>query len=400
MKYIVVLCDGMSGYPVESLGGKTTMEAAKKINMDKMAEASVMGMVKTVPDGMPPGSDVANLSAMGFNPLKCYTGRSPLEAVSIGIRMEQEDIAFRCNLVTLTSEADYSEKVMADYSAQEITTEEARELINTLSDHFKNNADLQFYPGISYRHCMIWNNGPKDLGLVPPHDISDKKVGEHLPKVERLRKIMEESYAVLKDHEVNKKRIEKGLNPANSLWIWGEGTKPKIPDFYETFGIKGAVISAVDLVKGIGISAGMQVIDVEGATGNINTNFDNKCKAAYEALKDGNDYVYLHIEAPDECGHRGEAENKVKSIEFIDEKVVGPLIEKLNSDKEEFKMLIMPDHPTPIAIKTHTSEKVPFMIFQSTKANKGVERFSEKNALSTGIYFESGEKLMDFFIKN
>ena len=398
MKYIVVLCDGMAGYPIESLDKRTTMAVANKPNMDKLSKVSIMGMVKTVPDEMAPGSDVANLGAMGFNPLECYTGRSPLEAVSMGIKMKENDIAFRCNLVTLTSEEDYNKKTMADYSAQEITTEEARELILAISEAIKEK-NLEFYSGVSYRHCMIWHGGPKSLNLIPPHDISDRVIGEYLPKTEKLKEIMKKSYDILKDHPVNKKRIEKGLNPANSLWIWGEGTKPEVPDFYETFGLKGAVISAVDLVKGIGMAAGMSVIDVEGATGNINTDFDNKCKAAYEVLKNGSDYVYIHIEAPDECGHRGETENKIKSIELIDEKVVGPLIEKLKADGENFKMLIMPDHPTPIETKTHSREEVPFMIFDSTKEEKGLEGFSESKAKSTEVYFESGETLAKFFIQ-
>lgn len=398
MKYIVVLCDGMAGYPLESLGNKTTMEAAKKPNMDKLVKNSLVGLVQTVPEGLPAGSDVANLSAMGFNPLECYTGRSPLEAVSIGVKMNDTDIAFRCNLVTLTDEEDYGKKTMADYSAEEITTAEAHELIKAIDEAFRTE-EIEFYPGISYRHCMLWHKGPKDLGLTPPHDISDKVIGEYLPKESKILEMMEKSYDILKNHPVNLDRIKRGLNPANSIWLWGEGTKPAIPDFYEVHGLKGAVISAVDLIKGIGISAGMDVIEVEGATGNIHTNFDNKCAAAYKALKEGADYIYIHVEAPDECGHRGETDNKVKSIEFIDEKILGPLVEKIVADGEDVSVLIMPDHPTPIATKTHARDEVPFMIYNSTKKEEGTEIFSEKMSKNTGIVFGSGEALVKEFLR-
>ena len=398
MKYIVVLCDGMSGYKLESLGNKTTMEKAAKPNMERLASEGIVGLVKTVPKGMPPGSDVANLSAMGFNPLECYTGRSPIEAVSMGVKMQKTDVAFRCNLITLTDESNYANKIMKDYSAEEITTEEALPIINALNEAFKSEK-IEFYHGISYRHCMIWKDGHYGLDLVPPHDISDKPIGKHLPKEDIPLDIMKKSYDVLKDHPVNVERIKNGLNPANAIWLWGEGTTPEIANFEETTGLKGAVISAVDLIKGIGICAGMEVIEVEGATGNINTNFENKGLAAYNALKNGNDYVYVHIEAPDECGHRGEADNKIKSIEYIDEKVIGPLLKMLEDDGEEYKMLVMPDHPTPIATKTHATDPVPFLIYDSRKKVKGVNGFTEKNAENTGLFFSSGKNLAEFFLK-
>ena len=398
MKYIVVLCDGMSGYPLESLGNKTTMETAVKPNMERLASEGIVGTVKTVPKGMPPGSDVANLSAMGFDPLECYTGRSPLEAVSMGVKMEGTDVAFRCNLITLTDESDYTNKIMADYSAEEITTEESLPIINALNEAFKSEK-IEFYHGISYRHCMIWKGGPGELGLVPPHDISDKLIGEYLPKDAVLIDIMKKSYDVLKDHPINVERVKNGFNPANAIWLWGEGTKPAIENFEETTGLKGAVISAVDLIKGIGLCAGMEVLDVEGATGNINTNFANKGLAAYNALKNGNDYVYVHIEAPDECGHRGDTGNKIKSIEYIDEKVIGPLLKMLDDDGEEYKVMVMPDHATPIATKTHAIDPVPFLIYDSRKKVKGISAFTEKNAENTGLFFSSGKNLAKFFLK-
>lgn len=398
MKYIVMLCDGMAGYPLESLGNKTTMEAANKPNMDKMAKTSTIGIVKTIPDSLAPGSDVANLAAMGFDAVSCYTGRSPLEAMSIGIDMSDTDIAFRCNLVTLSDEPAYADKTMMDYSSQEITTAEAAELIDAVNKAFKTD-EIEFYAGISYRHCMIWHNGPNGLGLTPPHDISDKKVKDHLPKNPKILELMEKSYDVLKDHPINKARIARGLNPANSIWLWGEGTRPAIPNFYKTYGLKGAAISAVDLIKGIGISTGFKVVDVEGATGNIDTNFHNKCQAAFNELKNGMDYVYIHVEAPDECGHRGEVENKIKSIEYIDEQIIGPLTNQLEEIGEDYTMLIMPDHPTPIATKTHARDAVPFMIYRSNASDKGADMFNEKTAEATGIYYPNGTELCHEFLR-
>lgn len=395
MKYIVMLGDGMADYPVGALGGRTPLEAAKKPVIDRLAKYAELGMVKTVPDGMKPGSDVANLSAMGYNPLDCYTGRSPLEAVSIGIEMSDTDVAFRCNLVTLSDEAEYSDKTMLDYSSGEITTEEAAELIQSVDAAFRTE-EILFYPGISYRHCMIWHEGPTGLGLTPPHDISDRKVTEYLPKNPVILDLMRRSYDVLKDHPVNRARIERGLNPANSIWLWGEGTKPGVSLFEKTYGVKGSVISAVDLIKGIGICAGMSVIEVEGATGNIDTNFKGKGEAALKTLLDGQDLVYIHVEAPDECGHHGDLEGKVRAIELIDELVVGPLLEGLQAAGEEFSILVMPDHPTPLAIKTHISDPVPYLLYRSTeRTESGIDSYTENTAKATGRYVPQGQKLME-----
>lgn len=400
MKYIVMLGDGMADRPIDKLGGKTPLEAAKKPYMDMLAQNGMMGMVKTVPDGMKPGSDVANLAAMGYNPRKCYTGRSPLEAVSIGINMSETDIAFRCNLVYLSEEENYSDKTMVDYSAGEISSKEAAELISAVNDAFKNDI-IEFYSGVSYRHCMIWHNGPVGLDLTPPHDISDRKIKEYLPKNEMILDLMVRSYNVLKDHPVNKKRIERGLRPANSIWLWGEGTRPSVGNFFETYGIKGSVISAVDLIKGIGICAGLNNIEVPDVTGNIDTNFVGKGQAAIDTLlKDNNDFVYIHVEAPDECGHRGELENKIKSIELIDEFILGPLVKALDDAKEDYSILLMPDHPTPISIKTHSSDPVPFVIYRSNeKAPSGFNSYCEKEAEKTGIFIGEGYTLMKKLIK-
>lgn len=397
MKYIVMLADGMADYPVEKLGGKTPMRAAYKPNMDKLASGATVGTVKTVPDSMKPGSDVANLSAMGYDPTTCYTGRSPLEAMSIGIDMSDTDIAFRCNLVTLSENEPYDEKTMVDYSSQEITTEEAAKIIDTLNKELKDD-EIEFYCGISYRHCMIWHNGPKGLGLTPPHDISDQKITKYVPKNEKIYNLMKKSVEILKNHPVNIERKKKGLNPASAIWLWGEGTRPAIPNFKQKFGLDGAAISAVDLIKGIGITAGLDVINVEGATGNITTNFANKGKAALKALLDGKDYVYIHVEAPDECGHRGEVENKVKSIEFIDRDIIGPVTEGLKKAGEDYTILVMPDHPTPIVTKTHARDAVPFLIFRSNKPAEGVKGFDEESAKTTGLYIENGPALSKLFL--
>lgn len=394
MKYIVMLGDGMADYPVEKLGGCTPLQKAQKPNIDRLASKGVLGMVKTVPDGLKPGSDVANLSAMGYNPVECYTGRSPLEAVSIGIEMSDTDVAFRCNLVTLSDEADYDQKTMVDYSSDEISTAEAAELILAVNEAFKS-ASIEFYPGISYRHCMIWHEGPVGLDLTPPHDISDRKITEYVPKNEVVYDLMKRSHEVLKNHPVNQARIARGLHPANSIWLWGEGTKPGVSNFEKTYGVKGSVISAVDLIKGIGICAGMKVIEVEGATGNIDTNFSGKGKAALDTLLEGQDLVYIHVEAPDECGHRGEIENKVKAIELIDELIVGPLLKGLEEAGEEYSILVMPDHPTPLAIKTHISAPVPYLLYRSTDpVDSGISTYTEETCASTGRYVGHGYELM------
>lgn len=400
MKYIVMLGDGMADYPVEALGGKTPLEVAKKPNIDRLARGGRLGMVKTVPDGLKPGSDVANLSAMGYDPLKCYTGRSPLEAVSIGIQMDDTDVAFRCNLVTLSDEAEYAEKTMMDYSSGEITTAEAAELIRAVDEAFRTD-EILFYPGISYRHCMIWHQGPVGLNLTPPHDISDRKITEYLPQNPVILDLMKRSYEILKDHPINRDRIARGLNPANSIWLWGEGTRPGVTGFEAAYGVKASVISAVDLIKGIGLCAGMKVIEVEGATGNIDTNFKGKGEAALKTLLDGQDLVYIHVEAPDECGHHGDLEGKIQAIERIDQDIVGPLLKGLEAAGEDYSILVMPDHPTPISIKTHISDPIPYLLYCSTDVtDSGIDTYTEKTGKSTGVYVEPGYLLMQQLLKN
>lgn len=399
MKYIVMLGDGMADYPVEALGGKTPLEVAKKPNIDRLARGGRLGMVKTVPDGLKPGSDVANLSAMGYDPLKCYTGRSPLEAVSIGIQMDDTDVAFRCNLVTLSDEAEYAEKTMMDYSSGEITTAEAAELIRAVDEAFRTD-EILFYPGISYRHCMIWHQGPVGLNLTPPHDISDRKITEYLPQNPVILDLMKRSYEILKDHPINRDRIARGLNPANSIWLWGEGTRPGVTGFEAAYGVKASVISAVDLIKGIGLCAGMKVIEVEGATGNIDTNFKGKGEAALKTLLDGQDLVYIHVEAPDECGHHGDLEGKIQAIERIDQDIVGPLLNGLEAAGEDYSILVMPDHPTPISIKTHISDPIPYLLYCSTDVtDSGIDTYTEKTGKSTGVYVEPGYLLMQQLLK-
>lgn len=390
----------MADYPVEALGGKTPLEVAKKPNIDRLARGGRLGMVKTVPDGLKPGSDVANLSAMGYDPLKCYTGRSPLEAVSIGIQMDDTDVAFRCNLVTLSDDAEYAEKTMVDYSSGEITTAEAAELIRAVDEAFRTD-EILFYPGISYRHCMIWHQGPVGLNLTPPHDISDRKITEYLPQNPVILDLMKRSYEILKDHPINQDRIARGLNPANSIWLWGEGTRPGVTGFEAAYGVKASVISAVDLIKGIGLCAGMKVIEVEGATGNIDTNFKGKGEAALKTLLEGQDLVYIHVEAPDECGHHGDLEGKIQAIERIDQDIVGPLLKGLEAAGEDYSILVMPDHPTPISIKTHISDPIPYLLYCSTDVtDSGIDTYTEKTGKSTGVYVEPGYLLMQQLLKN
>ena len=390
----------MADYSVEALGGKTPLEVAKKPNIDRLARGGRLGMVKTVPDGLKPGSDVANLSAMGYDPLKCYTGRSPLEAVSIGIQMDDTDVAFRCNLVTLSDDAEYAEKTMVDYSSGEITTAEAAELIRAVDEAFRTD-EILFYPGISYRHCMIWHQGPVGLNLTPPHDISDRKITEYLPQNPVILDLMKRSYEILKDHPTNQDRMARGLNPANSIWLWGEGTRPGVTGFEAAYGVKASVISAVDLIKGIGLCAGMKVIEVEGATGNIDTNFKGKGEAALKTLLDGQDLVYIHVEAPDECGHHGDLEGKIQAIERIDQDIVGPLLKGLEEAGEDNSILVMPDHPTPISIKTHISDPIPYLLYCSTDVtDSGIDTYTEKTGESTGVYVEPGYLLMQQLLKN
>lgn len=400
MKYLVMLCDGMADYPVDELGGKTPLEAAATPNMDKLAETASVGLVKTVADGLKPGSDVANLSVLGYNPDDCYTGRSPLEAGSIGIDMKDTDVSLRCNLVTLTDEQVYEDKTILDYCADDISTAEAEELVKYLAENL-NNDEFCFYSGVSYRHCLIWNNGTLDIGtMTPPHDITGKPIKEYVPahpNAEKLYELMKKSYELLKDHPVNIERIKKGLRPANSIWLWGEGVRANLVDFKEKYGLKGSMISAVDLLKGIGKFSGMNVVNVDGATGYIDTNFEGKAAAAISEFENGQDFVYIHVEAPDECGHRHEIENKVKSIELIDKYVLEPVAEYLKRTGEAFRVLITPDHATPLSLKTHTNDPVPFMIYDSSKENNGVKSFNEKTASETGLFVEQGHTIMDLF---
>ncbi len=401
MKYVVILGDGMSDYPQKELNNFTPLELAKKPFIDGLVKNSLMGKCKTVPSGMKPGSDVANLSVLGYNVKDCYTGRSPLEAASIGIALKDTDVTLRANLVSVSNEEIYEDKTMIDYSAGEISTSEAKELIAYLKKYL-DSEEFKLYAGISYRHCLVIDNGELINELTPPHDITGKKVLGHLPTSKTGLKyldLMKKSYELLKDHPINLERIKKGKNPANSLWFWGEGTKPNLQNFEERYGLKGGMISAVDLLKGIAKLNGMKVIEVEGATGNYDTNFSGKANACVSALKDGLDFIYVHMEAPDECGHHGDAKNKIYSIGKIDE-VVLSVVNGLKELGEDYKILICPDHPTPLNIKTHASDPVPFVIYDSRNIYSCKESaYTEKCAENTGVMVESGEELMKIFLE-
>lgn len=403
MKYIVILGDGMSDWPIEEIGNTTPLDRANKPNIDYLSKRANLGMVKTVPDGMPAGSDVANLAVFGFDPKRYYTGRSPLEAISMGIKLSNTDTALRCNLVTLSDAELYENKRMLDYSAGEITTEESTILMNDIAKAL-NSEGISFYPGISYRHCLVWDNGPMDIELTPPHDISDKVISEYLPKgpqKEVALEMMKKSIEILKNHPVNQKRIARGLNPATSIWLWGQGKKPAVPLFIEKYGLCGSVISAVDLIKGIGMVSGMKAVTVEGATGNIHTNFKGKAEAALKELKEGRDFVYIHIEAPDECGHQGQLKEKIRAIELIDSQIVGPLIKGLN-ELDDYRIMILPDHATPVSIKTHCADPVPYLIYDSRNANVVNEdiSYTENNCRNSGTFVEEGHTLMDLFLQS
>ena len=395
MKYIVILTDGAADTPNKELDGKTPLEVAVKPNIDRLAQLGEVGMVKTVPEGFPPGSDVANLAVFGYDPQKYYTGRSPLEAESIGVHLELTDTTFLANVVTLSDEEKYEDKTMVDYSSDEISTEEAHQLIEAVNKELKCD-EYDFFGGTSYRHLLVWHNKENEFSLTPPHDISGRVVGEYLPEDKTLLSIMKKSYDILKNHPVNLARIEKGLHPANSVWIWGNGTKPDLDTYKNKFNINGTVISAVDLIKGIGNCAGLKVVEVEGATGTVHTNFDGKAEAAISALKDGSDFIYVHLEAADEAGHRHEVENKVKSIELIDCKIVEPIVSYLKESGEDYHILLMPDHPTPLDIMTHTSEPVPYILYKSeAEKDSGVDCYTESKARTTGIYREVGYTLIN-----
>lgn len=402
MKYAVVLYDGMADYPVDALGGKTPMEVANKPLFDMLGKKGEVGLVKTVDDSLKPGSDVANLSVLGYDPTVSYTGRSPLEAVSIGVKLLDDDVTLRCNLVTLSDEENYEDKTMVDYSAGDISTADAAVLIKAVEEHFGNDI-FRFYAGVAYRHCLVWHTGTTSLGnMTPPHDISGRVIGSYLSADENAKPLiamMKESFELLSNHPLNKERVKKGLRPANSIWLWGEGTKPLLGDFYEKFGLKGSIISAVDLLKGIGICAGMSTPEVEGATGYIDTNFKGKAECAVNEWKNGKDFVYLHFEAPDECGHRNEPENKVRSIELIDEQVLSVILPELEK-YDDYKIMILPDHPTPIKTNTHARDPVPFMIYHKNKEVVGVDNVNENSAKNTGIFYSSGTLLMNHFIND
>lgn len=402
MKYVVVLYDGMADYPVPALDGKTPMMCAKKPNMDYLAQRSEVGLIKTVADGLKPGSDVANMSVMGFDPMKFYTGRSPLEAASIGIDMKPSDVSLRCNLVTLSEDdKPYEEKTIEDYCADDISTEEAEKIIKTIEEELGTD-EFKFYSGVSYRHCLIWANGTTDLGtMTAPHDITGKVITDYLSPAENAKpliEMMKKSYDILKDHPVNIARKAQGKRPANSIWLWGEGTRPAMQSFEEIFGIKGSVVSAVDLIKGIGDCAKMEVAEVEGATGYLDTNFEGKANAALDLLE-RNDLVYIHFEAPDECGHRNEPENKVKAIEMIDSRVLPILFDGLKK-YDDYKIMILPDHPTPIVTRTHASDPVPYLIYHKNNEITGVDTINEETAQTTGNYIDFGPSIMPHFLKD
>lgn len=402
LKYLVILTDGAADYPLEKLGGKTPFQVSKKPNINRLSQLGEVGLVRTVPPGMSPGSDVANLAVLGYDPRRYYTGRSPLEAISIGVDLAPSDVAFRCNLVTLSDGSSLEEKIMVDYSAGEISTEEAKIIISDLAKSL-NSSEISFYPGVSYRHLMVWHQAPSDCRLTPPHDISDRVIGSFLPQGEcapKLLALIKESQKILANHPVNLERKKKGLRPANSIWFWGEGRKPNIKRFDEKYGLKGSVISAVDLAKGLGISAGLRVINVPGATGNIHTNFKGKAEAVLKAFTESDDFVYLHIEAPDEAGHQGDIETKIKAIERIDE-VLGIILTELPKIAADFKVLLLPDHPTPLALKTHTADPVPYVIYQNNSVNgkHSTPEFDEVSAAGTGIFIEEGHRLMNRFIE-
>lgn len=396
MKYVVVLGDGMADEPIDQLGGKTPLAYASTPMMDRLAQAGEVGLAKTIPDGMKPGSDTANLAVLGYDPEKYYSGRSPLEALSIGVPMQPTDIALRCNIVTLSEEPDipYAERTIIDHSSDEISTEDAAVLMEAVREAFEDET-YKFYVGTSYRHCLIWDGGVVQ-DITPPHDILGKVIGSYLPADDKLREMMEKSYEILNNHPLNLARAAAGKRKANSCWFWGAGTKPALSSFTEKTGKTGAMISAVDLLKGIAVGAGMQVLHVEGATGGLTTNYEGKAAAAVKALlEDGNDFAYIHVEAPDEMGHQGSVENKVKSIEYLDGRVIRPLHEALSASGEDFRILIMPDHPTPIRLRTHTGDPVPYLLYDSTKSAGTGVLYNEAAAETTGVYVEHGYTLID-----
>lgn len=398
MKYVVVLGDGMADWPIEALGGETPLSAAKTPAMDALAKRSEIGTVATIPEGMAPGSDTANLSVLGYDPRKYYTGRSPLEALSIGVEMKDTDVVYRCNLVTLSEEdAPYEAQTILDHSSDEISTEDADILLKAVCAELGEDA-YRFYTGTSYRHCMVWDKG-KVLELTPPHDILTRKIGGYLPEDRALRRMQEKSYEILKEHPLNLKRKEKGLHPANSFWFWGAGTRPALTSFEETYHKKGVMISAVDLLKGIAVGTGMDRVLVEGANGGLNTNYEGKAKAAVDALVNkGYDFAYIHVEAPDEMGHQGSLEKKILSIEYLDQRVIRLVKEGLDASGEPYRMLILPDHPTPLKVRTHVAEPVPYLLYDSTVSWEHTWNYNEKEAAESGNSVAHGWDLMNYLL--
>ena len=399
MKYVVVLGDGMADKPIKELGEKTPLQYAKTPNLDRLSKQAEIGMVHTIPEGMKPGSDTANLSVMGYDPEKYYSGRSPLEALSIGVPMKDTDIALRCNIVTISDDdVPFEEKTIIDHSSSEISTQDCAILLDVVAKELADET-YQFYVGTSYRHCLIWNCGSV-VDLTPPHDVLGQKIGQYLPEDEALRRMMKRSYELLTNHPVNVKRRKAGLNPANCCWFWGAGTKPLLSSFEEKTGKKGMMVSAVDLLKGIAVGAGMGVALVEGANGGLHTNYAGKVEAAVNAVtRDGYDFAYIHVEAPDEMGHQGSVERKVQAIEYLDAQVIGPVVEKLKAAGEDFRLLVLPDHPTPICVRTHTSDNVPYLLYDSTAQQSHTWNYNEEEARNTGRLIREGHKLIDYFLQ-
>ena len=394
MKYIVILGDGMADEPIDALGGKSPLACAETPVMDELASKGEMGMVQNVPAGMAPGSDVANLSVLGYDPAVCYSGRSPLEALSVGVAMEPTDIVLRCNIVTLTEEEPYAKKTILDHSSGEISTADADILMDAIREAF-NSDEFQYYTGTSYRHITIWKNGTMPQ-LEPPHDRLTHVIGPYLPQEPKLRSMMEKSFDILNTHPLNLERAAKGKNKANSLWFWGAGTKPSLQNFTEKTGLKGTMVSAVDLLKGIAVGAGMKVYQVPGATGSIDTNFEGKAQAAIDALtKDGCDFVYVHVEAPDEMGHQGLLKEKIQSIEYLDRRLIAPVKKAMEDAGEDFRMLVLPDHPTPIRLRTHTGDPVPYLLYDSTRQRKSIQKYTEAEAEATGNFEPNGYRLIE-----
>ncbi len=399
MKYLVILGDGMADLPIESLGEKTPLEYAKTPMMDELAMKGEIGMVHTIPDGMKPGSDTANLSVLGYDPRKYYSGRSPLEALSIGVPMKDTDVALRCNIVTLSEEEDnYEDRTIIDHSASEISTEDCAVLLEAVRKELETDT-YKFYPGTSYRHCLIWDHG-EVVDLVQPHDVLGQKIGDKLPAQDDLRNMMKKSYDILVNHPINVERKKRGLNPANSCWFWGAGTKPVLSPFTEKTNRKGAMISAVDLLKGIAVGSSMKVITVDGANGGLDTNYEGKAQAAIDVLtKDGYDFVYVHLEGPDEMGHQGSVEKKVKAIERLDERIIRPIVEGLNAAGEDFRMVVLPDHPTPISIRTHSADNVPYLLYDSTAPKSNSWHYNEREASDTKNFISEGHRLMEYLLQ-